>query len=267
MVVAPAQPATPVPQPPAPAAGFLPTGSAGPEALAANLARVRARIAAAAGRVGRDPGGVRLVVVTKTAPVETIQALLALGVNDLGENRVPDAEGRIGAVGTSGAVGAGPIWHLIGHLQRNKARRAVRLFPVIHSADSVKLLADLDRLAREEGRRPEVLLEVNVAGEARKSGLSPEAVPAVAREGAELRAISVVGLMAMAPLAEDPERSRPHFRALRALRDEAARSSGLALPHLSMGMTQDFEVAVEEGATMVRVGTAIVGPPGPLGRA
>ncbi|MCI0340834.1 MAG: YggS family pyridoxal phosphate-dependent enzyme [Planctomycetales bacterium] len=262
----------PVPPAPLEAVPALPDGPAGAprdEILARNLREVRARLLAAAARAGRDPAGVRLVVVTKTAPVEAIRALLRLGVNDLGENRVAEAEERIGAVGPGPASSAGappgPTWHLIGHLQRNKVRRAVRLFPVIHSADSVKLLADLARIAREEGRRPEVLLEVNVAGEAGKSGFTPDGAVAAAREAAgaiehgEHGAISVVGLMAMAPFSQDPERSRPHFRALRAIRDEAARASGLPLPHLSMGMSQDYEVAVEEGATMVRVGSAIVG--------
>jgi pyridoxal phosphate enzyme (YggS family) len=182
-----------------------------------------------------------------------IARLVRVGAEHLGENRIADAEPKVRG------LPAGPTWHLIGHLQSNKARRAVTHFAWIHSVDSVELLERLDRIAAETGRRPTVLLQVNVAGEAQKSGVAESGLASLVEKAARAEHLDVAGLMTMAPLTADPEASRPVFRRLRELRD-ALRSSGAAGPsfaQLSMGMTDDFEVAVEEGATLVRVGRAL----------
>jgi len=218
--------------------------------------RVRRRIAAACASAGRAPDSVRVVAVAKTHPPEAVAAAAACGLRVFGENRVQEAAAKI------------PLcpshldWHLVGHLQSNKARPAVRLFSVIHSVDSVDLLCRLDAIAAEEGRRPRVLLEVNVSGERSKHGFEPAAVPVALEVADGLRHIEVVGLMTIPPWAADPEASRPFFRALRELRDRCAGDREAALPELSMGMSGDFEVAISEGATMVRIGTDIFGPRG-----
>ena len=191
-----------------------------------------------------------LVAVTKGAPPETVEALAALGVRDVGESRVQEAERKAPRV--TGDV----RWHLVGHLQRNKARKAASLFGTIHSVDS----ADLVRALAAAGRPLDLFLQVNVSGEAAKSGVAPEGAAALLAAAASAPPLRVAGLMTMAPEADDPEAARPHFRTLRALRDDLDRA-GIAPPlrGLSMGMSADFEVAVEEGATHVRVGTAVVG--------
>ena len=217
---------------------------------AERLAAVRARIAAAAERVGRDPESVRLIGASKTVPAGVLVQAVRAGLRDLGENRVQEAEAKAPLLRADLTDGAGPQWHLIGHLQSNKARKAVALFDWIHSVDSPRLADALDRIARELGRTPRVLIEVNTSGEASKEGVAPEAAPALIAHVAGLAAIRLVGLMTIGPLAGDP---RPAFRRLRGLRDAA----GLA--ELSMGMSGDFEDAVEEGATMVRVGSALFG--------
>lgn len=218
--------------------------------LAGRLSQVRARIASAALRAGRSPGDVRLVVVTKSAPASVLPSLARLGVTDVGENRVQAGEGRVQA----------PFrWHLVGHLQANKARRAVQLFDVLHGIDSAELLSRVDRLAVETGRRPEVLLQVNVSGESTKHGVPSGALPGLMKVAAACRAARVVGLMTMAPADADAERCRPVFAALARLAREDPFGR---LTQLSMGMSADFEVAVEEGATLVRVGRGIVGPSG-----
>jgi pyridoxal phosphate enzyme (YggS family) len=220
------------------------------------LARVQARIAAAARRAGRDPASITLVAVSKTVPPERIKEAVAAGVAVLAENRVQEAREKIEALGRLAQ------WHLVGHLQTNKAKLAVQLFDAIHSLDSMKLARELDRHAGVLGKRAPCLVEVNQGGELTKSGLTEEGVLPFLREAAGLANIEILGLMSVPPFLEDPEGLRPYFRRLRALRDAAAAAgiAGLRLEHLSMGMSHDFEVAIEEGATMVRIGTAIFGP-------
>jgi hypothetical protein len=215
--------------------------------IAAGAERVRERIARSCERAGRDPGSVTLVAVSKGQPAEAIVAASEAGVRHFGENRIQEAVPKIEEA-TTGGVDA--TWHLVGHLQSNKAKAAVTAFDVIHSVDSARLLRRLDAAAPAPR---DVLLQVNVADEPQKQGVAPDEVEALvetARESANLR---VRGLMTIAPIAADPEDVRPVFRGLRALAER------LQLPELSMGMTDDFEVAIEEGATLVRVGRAIFG--------
>ena len=219
------------------------------------LAVVSRRIEAAAGRSGRAASSVTLVAVSKTMPVEAIREAVTAGATILGENRVQEARDKIAAL--AGAA----QWHLIGHLQTNKAKLAVGLFDRIHSLDSIRLAHELDRHAGEAGRLVRCLVQVNVGGEAQKNGAPEEEVRPLLETASRLPHIAVEGLMAIPPFLSDPEAVRPFFRRLRALRDELARD-GFSLPDLSMGMTHDFEVAIEEGATLVRVGTAIFGPRG-----
>jgi PLP dependent protein len=222
-------------------------------AIADNLVSVRARIAAACDRAGRSPETVRLLAVSKTYGPEAVCAAADAGQRLFGENRVQEAAAKIPEC-------PGHLeWHLIGHLQSNKAALSARLFDWVHSVDSVKLLEALDRQAGEAGRVVQVLVQVNVSGERSKSGLAPEAVPELLERGNGLRNVQVRGLMTIPPLTEDPEKARPHFRALRELRDRWAAETGMDLEELSMGMTHDLDVAIEEGATFVRVGTGIFG--------
>lgn len=220
------------------------------ETVGTNLQRVRARIGEAAGRTGRSPQEVTLVGVTKQVGPKEVEALLGWGLRDLGENRPQELWRKAEAV--QGEV----RWHLIGHLQRNKVRRTLPLVSMIHSADSVRLLRALEREAMRQNVRPRVLLEVNASGEEAKHGFAPDELLGVVSEVAALEHVRVEGLMTMAALVPDAEKARPTFRRLRELRDQL-RDKGLALAHLSMGMTNDFEVAVEEGATLVRVGRAL----------
>lgn len=216
--------------------------------VADGVAWVRSRIAAAAARAGRREGDVTLVAVTKGIELARIRDVVSAGILEIGESRVQEAAPKVAA------LRAAARWHLVGHLQRNKAGLAAGLFSVIHSVDSVRTAAALSRHAPEP---LDVLLQVNVAREPQKFGVPPEAVATLLRSLALLPKLRVIGLMAIAPLHPDPEHARPIFRRLRSLRDEAAKVLGTALPHLSMGMSDDFEVAVEEGATLVRVGRAI----------
>ena len=217
------------------------------------LTGVRQRIEAAAGRSGRAAESVTLVAVSKTMPVEAVRAAVAAGATILGENRVQEARDKIEAL--AGAA----EWHLIGHLQTNKAKLAVGLFDRIHSLDSIRLAQELERHAGEAGRRVRCLVQVNVGGEEQKNGASESEVRPLLEAASRLPHLLVEGLMAIPPFLSDPEAVRPFFRRLRVLREQLARD-GFFLPDLSMGMTQDFEVAIEEGATLVRVGTAIFGP-------
>ncbi len=220
--------------------------------LAARIARVRERIARAAARSGRRPEDVTLVAVTKGVEPERIAAAVACGITDVGENRVQEAAAKVRAL-PAGSV----RWHLVGHLQRNKARAAVELFQVIHSVDRLALGVELSRRARGP---LEVLVQVNVAGEPQKFGVAPSDAAGLVRALAGLPGLRVVGLMTIAPLSDDPQAVRPVFARLRELRDDLVRRGAApGLVHLSMGMSQDFEVAVEEGATMVRIGRAIFG--------
>ncbi|MEI6167237.1 MAG: YggS family pyridoxal phosphate-dependent enzyme [bacterium] len=212
------------------------------------------RMQAACGRAGRDPASVQLMAVSKTQHPDDIAAVAALGVETFGENRVQEAHGKI-------SLCPGRLhWHLIGHLQSNKAREAARLFEMIHSVDSVRMLETLDRVAGEEGRSLPVCLEVNVSGERSKFGMAPEHVAGALEAANRLFRVKVVGLMTIPPAAEDPQEARPFFRALRELRDRMQGESGVMMPELSMGMSQDFEVAIEEGATWIRVGSLLFGP-------
>lgn len=238
------------------------------ERLAARVREVRARMARAAERSGRSAGSVQLVAVTKTVPLATIRAAYELGLTTFGENRVQEARVKIAELRLPGAR-----WELIGRLQTNKVGHAVALFDRIQSVDSLRLAEALSARAVAVGRRLPILLEVNVTGEASKSGFAPEDVIAAARAIAALPALEPQGLMTVAPLADDPEGVRPVFARLRELRarlceaaprDQTAADDGW--PELSMGMSDDFEVAIEEGATLVRLGRALFGARPPLSR-
>jgi pyridoxal phosphate enzyme (YggS family) len=221
--------------------------------VAENLETVRARIAGAAARAGRDPSDIELVAVSKTHPAELIQEAAEAGQEIFGENRVQEALAKIPLL-------PGKLrWHLIGHLQSNKVRKALPHFELIHGIDSADLAADVDRIAAELGFFPKVLLEVNVSGEGSKHGFHPEELERRFEALLALPRLQVEGFMTMAPLAPEAEASRPCFRSLRALRDKLSARAGIPLPVLSMGMSGDYEVAVEEGATLVRVGSAIFG--------
>lgn len=224
------------------------------DSVAGRLADVRARIARAAGRAGRDPAAVRLVAVSKTFPAEYIRAAADAGQVDFGENKVQEALQKMDA--TAGL----PIrWHLVGHLQSNKARKAGARFDVVHSVDDAALVPKLDEGAA--GRRIELLVQVDLAGEATKFGATEEQLLPIFRAAESCRSAHIVGLMLIPPAVDDPEQARPFFRALRAVRERlmAQGVDATRLTELSMGMSHDFEVAIEEGATLVRVGTAIFG--------
>lgn len=228
-----------------------------PEDLRQRLQHVRDRIAETAIRTNRQPGDVTLVAVSKTHPAEIVREAISAGVTDLGENRVQEADTKIPAVGRRAAR-----WHLIGHLQSNKARRAVELFDVIHSLDSVALVQRLDRVCREVNREElAVLIQVDLGQEATKSGALESEVSGIIEAIAQSQALRLRGLMTLPPYFDDPERVRPFFRRLRGFRDELAERGAFGdhRGELSMGMTHDYEVAIEEGATIVRVGTAIFG--------
>jgi hypothetical protein len=233
---------------------------ASPAEIPGRLEEVRRRIADACGRCGRDPAGVTLVAVGKTVDLERLRRALDCGVRDLGENRVQEAEEKVRALG-HGEGGRGPIWHMVGHLQSNKAARAAELFDWIHGVDSAQLGERIDRAAVAAGRRVDILLQVNLSGEPTKSGVRPEEAAEVARQLSRLRAARLRGLMAIPAPLREPEAMRPSFRALRELRDAIVRGGGVEGPlaALSMGMSEDFEVAIEEGATHIRVGRAIFG--------
>lgn len=223
------------------------------ETIADNLASIHRRIADAAFRAARDPTSVRLVAVSKTHPVESVFAAAAAGQSVFGESRVQEARDKIPS------CPAGLEWHFIGHLQKNKVRQALPLFSVFHSIDSTQLAEAVDRIAVETGKNVAGLLEVNVSGEATKHGFSPEELRTEFPGLRKLSGLHILGLMTMAPYSDNPEDARPVFRALRELRDELQQKHNIALPELSMGMSGDFEPAIEEGSTLVRVGTAIFG--------
>ncbi len=218
-----------------------------------NLSKVRERIEHAALKAGREPQGIKLVAVTKTVTAPAIREAMAAGATIFGENYVQEARTKIEEIGKSGIQ-----WHFIGHLQSNKAAYAVRLFDLIHAVDSVTLARELNKRAAAASRIIDCLIEVNLSQEASKFGIGKQRTPELAHAFEELKNISLQGLMTMAPYGDDPEAARPYFIALRELREEIA-GSGIPLPELSMGMSTDFEVAIEEGATIVRVGRAIFG--------
>jgi pyridoxal phosphate enzyme (YggS family) len=227
-----------------------------PNDIFSRLAEVQTRIAAAATSAGRDPSAVRLIAVSKAFPIDAIREAFAAGQRDFGENKVQEGLQKLTRSADL------PIrWHLLGHLQSNKARKAVTSFAMIQSVDSLELLHKLDRAAEDSGRTPELLIQVDLAGEATKFGLPPGDVPRLLEAAGACRAARIVGLMTLPPIPDRPEDARPWFRRLRNLRDGWL-ASGVPAPmlrQLSMGMSGDFEVAIQEGATMVRVGTAIFG--------
>lgn len=221
--------------------------------IADNLAEVRRRIAAACGRARRDPATVELIAVSKTVPAAAVREACAAGQLHFGESRLQEAEPKIDLL--AGAL----QWHFIGRVQRNKVRRILPRFAVIHAVDSFALAAYANELARELGLFPKVLLQVNVGGEATKGGFEPAVLQAQLAGLLALDRLEIMGLMCIPPPGPAPESARPWFVALRELRDGLARAAGIPLPWLSMGMSGDFEVAIEEGATHVRVGAAIFG--------
>ncbi len=221
--------------------------------LEQRLQNIQQRIAAACEKAGRDSATVTLVAVSKTHPPEVVNELARLGVRDFGENKVQEAKAKI-------PLCSGNLkWHGIGHIQTNKVRDAVRLFEMIHSVDSLRLAQELEKHASLQSRRLSVLLEVNVSGEKSKFGLQPEEVVEVALGVNQLSHLELHGLMTMAPYAKESEKSRPFFRHLVQLKNKIEQKLGASLPDLSMGMSGDFEVGIEEGATLVRIGTALFG--------
>jgi hypothetical protein len=224
--------------------------------ISARLARVRQRIDAAARASGRDPSSVRLVAVSKTFPIGAVRDAWLAGHREFGENRVQEALQKI-----AGTADLGIRWHLLGHLQTNKARKAAASFATIQSVDSVELLRKLDQAAVDAGAAPELLIQVDLAGETTKFGAPPDEARRILDAAAGLTAARVTGLMTLPPLPDIPDDARPWFRRLRELRDQWAADGVPAgmLRELSMGMSQDFEVGIAEGATIVRVGTAIFG--------
>lgn len=221
--------------------------------LAANLDFIRQRVAAACARVGRDPGAVTLMAAAKTHPPEAVRAAARLGVVYFGENKVQEAKAKIPQC--PGAL----RWHFIGHLQSNKARDAVELFEMVQSVDSLPLARELNKRCEAAGKRLPVLLEVNLAGEASKFGYAPDRLLAELPELNALPRLEIHGLMTVPPWKPVAEQVRPYFRQARELKERCERALGAPLPHLSMGMSGDFEAAIEEGATIVRLGTALFG--------
>jgi pyridoxal phosphate enzyme (YggS family) len=222
--------------------------------LSANLQNIRQRIRAACERAGRSPDSVTFQAVSKGQPPEAVQAAAALGVSLFGENRVQEAKLKIPL------CPATVHWHMIGHLQSNKCRDAVHFFEMIQSVDSLALAAEINKCAEKSAKTMPLLLEVNVAGESSKFGYSPEKLLTELLQLNALKKIEIHGLMTVAPIAVETEKVRPVFRKLRELKERCEQILGAPLPHLSMGMSSDFEIAIEEGATIVRVGTSFFGP-------
>ncbi len=223
--------------------------------IADNFKEIIDRIALAAQRAGRDPSSVKLIAVTKTVDIKRIREAVAAGASALGENRVQEAREKIEQLGSLAG------WHLIGHLQSNKAKYAVKLFELIHSIDSLELAQEVDKQAAKIGKIQDVLIEVNISGETSKAGIPADDAANLIRKTAALKNISIKGLMTMPPFFDNPEEARPYFKKLRDLsvQIDLDKIPNVSMEELSMGMSGDFEVAVEEGATMVRVGTAIFG--------
>jgi len=222
--------------------------------ISSNIDAIIQRIASAAGRAGRDPLSIKLMAVTKTVEPERIGRAIDAGLTMLGENYVQEAKDKIAIIGNAAQ------WHMIGHLQTNKAKYAVKLFDCVHSVDRLELAQELDKRVGQIKRKLNILIEVN-SGEESKSGVEREQALELVRQVAVLPGLAICGLMTMAPYSDNPEDSRPYFKALRDLRDEINRAgiAGVRMEELSMGMTDDFEVAIEEGATIIRVGRAIFG--------
>ena len=220
--------------------------------FSSRLAQIQDAIASAARKADRDPAEIELLAVSKTQPAEAIREAMRAGVTHFGENKVQEARGKIEELGRG-------VWHLIGHLQSNKAKDAVRLFDSIDSVDRADLAREINHRAEALGKLQNVLLQVNIAGESTKFGCAPEAACALAEAMNALPRLCLRGLMTIAPYSPDPEKSRPYFAGLRLLRDQIEADSGLRLPVLSMGMSGDFAVAIGEGSTCVRIGTALFG--------
>lgn len=214
------------------------------------LQAVEERIASACAKAGRKPEEITLVAVSKTKAADTVRAGIAAGLTILGENYIQEAQGKIEEIGRDAS------WHFIGHLQSNKAKYAVKLFDVIHSVHSLKLAKEIDKKAGAAGVRPEVYVQVNISGEETKGGIDPSSTKDLVQQVAELPNLELRGLMTMPPFFDQPERARPFFVALNELKEKI----GAPITELSMGMSGDFEVAIEEGATIVRVGSALFGP-------
>jgi len=231
------------------ASKFVPTTS-----LAANLDRLREQIVRAAERASRRADEITLVAVSKTFPTETIGAAYEAGLRHFGENRVQEFESKQPALASLDAT-----WHFIGHLQTNKSRRAAHLFDRVDSVDDLSLAQKLDSAAAAEGKRIPILIEVRLGDEAAKTGVAESDLPPLAEAIAPLAHLELLGLMTIPPYFDDPARVRPYFRKLRELRDALSRSLARPLPVLSMGMSHDFEIAIEEGATEIRIGTALFG--------
>jgi PLP dependent protein len=228
--------------------------------LKARLESINRRIAAACERAGRRTSEITLVAVSKTVPATRIREAIEAGVRALGESRVQEASSKIAELRPLAAERE-VQWHLIGHLQSNKAQRAVELFDAVHSVDDLKLAERLDRFAARSGKRLPIFIEVNIGGEESKSGVEPGAVLPLCEQIGKLPNLELKGLMAVPPFSDNPEDARPFFKQLRRLRDEARRSgaAGARFNDLSMGMSDDFEIAIEEGATFVRIGSALFG--------
>jgi len=225
------------------------------EEIRNNIKIIRERIAGAAARSGRQLSEIRLMAVTKTVEENLIRQALAVGIDLCGENYIQESRLKVESIGHP------PQWHMIGHLQTNKAKYAIRLFDMVQSVDRLELAVELDRRARAGGRTLPILIEVNSGGELTKSGVAPEEALSLIRKIAPLENLSIQGLMTMPPWFDNPETARPYFAALRTLRDRltAERIERVSLRELSMGMTDDYEVAIEEGATIVRIGRGIFG--------
>jgi hypothetical protein len=227
-----------------------------PESIQSRLERVQGRIKEAAVSCGRDPKSVKLVAASKTVPVDLIRAGIKAGITIIGENYVQEAKEKIEAIGEENVS-----WHFIGHLQSNKAKYAVKLFDLIHSVDSIKLAGEIDRRARAIDKLQPILIQVNISGEETKSGIDAEQALELVREISTLENLAVRGLMTMPPYFNAPDKVRPYFRALRSMQELIHKEviPRADMTELSMGMTGDFEAAIEEGATLVRIGTAIFG--------
>ena len=228
-------------------------GKSGMDAIGSNLEKVQTQIAEAAKKSGRSPDDIELVAISKTHEAEKVRAAFDAGQQLFGESRVQEARAKIPLLPSAAR------WHFVGRLQRNKVRHALSLFELFHSVDSLELARDMDRIADEEGLHPSVLLEVNMAGEGSKIGFAPDALREQMEVLLELPRLTIEGLMTIPPLAPEAEASRRYFLGLREWRDRLAAEFHLELPRLSMGMSGDFAVAIEEGATLIRVGTAIFG--------
>ena len=220
-----------------------------------NLNNVRERIRKAAERSGRNVSEIILVCVTKEAAFDKVKETIQAGVSDIGENRVQEAVRKYGLLNKESGI----RWHLIGHLQTNKAKKAIQVFDLIHSVDSLRLAEKIQEEARKAGKMQSILVEVNVSGEEAKDGVRPEGLPDLIKAISGMKNLMLLGLMTIAPYSERPEDSRPHFRRLRELRETllSYNCDNIDMKHLSMGMSGDFEVAVEEGADIVRIGTSI----------